>query len=144
MTPFVLNKNVSLRELQTATCMYLYTPADTYMYSVFAFGLSNPAAVRPASSPWSALRWPWKRLNGPGSASMALEAPFRAPSCFWAEQWVGFVQFELKKTRPHTWPEPFLLALIPSIPLGLAGRRGGRPQARNGTIPASCGSVLVF
>ena len=35
-------------------------------------------------------------FDGPGSASMALEAPFRAPSCFWAEQWVGFVQFELK------------------------------------------------
>ena len=126
-----------MSRLVPATCMYLYTPAGTYMYSAFALGPSNPAAFRPLSTHGVP-------FDGPGSASMALEASFRAPSCFWAEQWVGFVQFELKKTRPHTWPEPFLPAMIPSIPLGLAGRRGGRPQARNGTIFASCGSVLVF
>ena len=111
--------------------MYLYTPDDTYMYSFLpsAFRIQRRFGLRVAHG---------VPFDDPGGASMALEAS-------WAGQWVGFVvQLELKKTRSNTWPEPFPPALIPSKPLGLAGRRAGRPQARNGTIFASCGSVLVF
>ena len=137
MTPCVLNKMspfVSYRQLRACTCIHLPTHTCIRLLP-WALRIRRRFGRRVAHG---------VPFDGPGSASMALEAPFRAPSCFWAEQWVSFVQFELKKTRPHTWPEPFLPALIPSIPLGLAGRRGGRPQARNGAIFASCGSVLVF
>ena len=80
---------------------------------------------------------------------MALEASAFSRTLLFLGRAVGGVRGAVraescKKKQPNTWPEPFPSALIPSIPLGLAGHRAGRPQARNGTIFASCGSVLVF
>ena len=98
---------------------YLRTPADTCMYSVFAsaFRIRQRLGRRSAHG---------VALHSPSSASMAPEIPVRAPSCFWAGQWVGlFVQFKLKKPRPRTRPEPALPPLIPIGPLGLTGKVGG-------------------